>query len=242
MNIPNKTSFPHCVPIRYTVRGVRLIPTLLLLTLISSYSLTAQTEQPWRAEAGITFSHFQQQIKQEIGGERGERLVNETSIGLLLTGSHDILEWLSAGLYVRLDAGERNAARFSAFDSLGRALTTGMLGGNFTEFWAGPFVRASWKSLSAEIGYGAIGIRNDDGRADLPSASGDTTASFRTSPVVAWMAGLGATVPVNQDLDVFIRAEYRVRYYVERNGEDILNGAEHGTQSFTPVIGVGYRW
>ena len=241
MNIPTKNAFPHCVHPVCTVRGVCLA-LAFLLSLISSHSLTAQTEDPWRVEAGITFSHFQQQIKQEIGGERGERLVNETSVGMLITGSHDIFRWLSAGLYVRMDAGERTAARFSTFDSLGRAQTTGMLGGSFTEFWTGPFVRASWKSLSAELGYGALGIRSDNGRSDLPSTSGDTTAAFTTSPAVAWMAGLGATVPVNQDLDVFIRAEYRVRYYIERNGEDILDGAEHGTQSFTPIIGIGYRW
>lgn len=209
---------------------------------ISTAPLWGQTEQPWRAEGGITFSHFQQQVKQEIGGRQGERLVNETSLGVLLSGSYAILEWLEGGLYIRTDVGERSAGRFAGFDSLGSTEVTGQLGGSFSEFWAGPFVRASWKSLSAEIGYGAVGVRSDDARTDLPSASGDTASAFTTSPVVAWMVALGANVPITTSLDLFVKAEYRVRYYVKRGGEDILTGVEHGTQSIAPIIGVGYRW
>ncbi len=204
--------------------------------------LWGQTEHPWRTEGGITFSHFQQQVKQEIGGTQGERLVNETSLGVLLSGSYAILDWLEGGLYIRTDIGERSAGRFAGFDSLGSTEVTGQVGGSFSEFWAGPFVRASWKSLSAEIGYGAVGLRSDDARTDLPSASGDTASTFTTSPVVAWMIALGANVPITTNLDLFVKAEYRVRYYVERGGEDILTGIEHGTQSIAPVIGIGYRW
>ena len=217
-------------------------PLCIVLLLCGTTQLPAQVENPWRAEGGITFAHFQQQVKQEIGGTTGERLVNETSFGVFLSGSYTILDWLSAGVYIRTDIGERNAARFAGFDSLGATQVTGEIGGNFSEFWTGPFVRASWKSLSAELGYGVIGLRSDDARSDLPSSSGDTASAFSTSPVVAWVVGLGANVPITENFDLFVKAEYRVRYYVERGSEDILTGVEHGTQSFAPIIGIGYRW
>ena len=206
------------------------------------YPLYGQTTNPIRLEGGITFSHFQQQVKEEIGGATGERLVDETSLGFLVNGSYNLLDWFAVGLFFRTDFGSRTGARFNGFDSAGRTVTTGEIGGSFSELWAGPSLRGSWKSLTAELGYGLVGIRSDDGRSDLPSSSGDTTSSFKTSPSVAWMVGLGANVPITERLNLFIKAEYRVRYYVKRGGEDILDGVEHGTQSLAPIIGVGWQF
>src|SRR5690606_10531987 len=38
----------------------------------------------WRLDGGLTFSHFEQQIKTEIGGARGDRLVTDSEFGLNL--------------------------------------------------------------------------------------------------------------------------------------------------------------
>lgn len=222
--------------------GPILIVLMLLGTAGTALSQDGSNDSTgWRFEAGITFAHFQQQVKQEIGGARGERLVNETALGLHAGAGYDILDWLSGGIYVRTDFGERTAARFSGFDSLGRTVTEGALGGSYSEVWIGPYARFAWNHLSAEVGYGALGIRSDDARSDLPSSAGDTSSSFRTSPSVAWLVAVGAFVPITSDLDLTVKAEYRVRYYVSRGGDDILEGAEHGTQGLAPFIGIAYR-
>lgn len=218
-----------------------LLP-LILLFFSLPISLQSQSDYPLKVDAGITFSHFQQQVKEEIGGARGERLVDETSLGLALSGSYALLQWLDGGIFLRGDVGNRIAARFNGFDSAGGTVTTGEVGGSFSELWVGSFLRTSWKSLSAELGYALIGTRSDAGRSDLPSTSGDTTSSFTTSPTVAWMITLGGAVPITEQLHFFVEAEYRVRYYVQRGGEDILTGVEHGTQSLAPIIGIRYVW
>ncbi len=196
----------------------------------------------WRVEGALTFSHFQQQVKQKIGGETGEKLVNEFQIGLGLSGTYRIMDFLAAGLHLRLDRGERSAARFEGFDGNGATQVTGQTGGTYSELWFGPLVQFSWKGLMAEVGYGAIGIRNDDARDDLPSSSGSTEDAFTTSPAVAWLLGLGGNIPVCENLDAVIKVEYRVRYYTQRGREDILDGVEHGTQSIAPLVGVAWHF
>jgi hypothetical protein len=173
----------------------------------------------WRAEGGITVSRFEQQVKSEVGGGVGEKLVEEFQFGFSASGVYSIVGGLSAGIFLRADIGERSVARFSLIDSTGKAVTTGELGGSYSEFWAGPLVQYTWKQLFAELGFGVIGIRGDDGRSDIPSSTGDTTPSFRTHPTIAWMFGVGGNIPVLDNLDVVLKLEYRIRYYDKRGGE-----------------------
>lgn len=63
---------------------------------------------------------------------------------------------------------------------------------------------------------------------------------FRTHPTIAWMIGLGGTVPVTEALSVALRVEYRVRYYDRRGGHPLAEDAVHGTQNLTPFLGVAY--
>jgi hypothetical protein len=114
------------------------------------------------------------------------------------------------------------------------------IGGNYFEFWFGPEIMLHWKQLFAEIGYGLVGIRNDDGRSDIPSNSGDISGSFTTSPSISWMFSLGGQIPVFKKFDIMIKVEYRLRYYNERNGEPLLNNIEHGTMNISPIIGVRF--
>ena len=105
----------------------------------------------------------------------------------------------------------------------------------------GPLVRLQWRFLAAEFGYGLVGRRWDRARTDLPSASGDDDAPFRTSPSIAWHLGLVAYAPVHPEVDVVIRVQYRVRYYDRRAGEPLRDGVVHGTQSLTPTVGVAWH-
>ena len=133
----------------------------------------AQDSTLWKLDIGGTFSTFQQQVKAEVGDPRGERLVNETQVGVMLMGTYEVNENVSAGLFLQLDRGNRLAARFDGFDNEGRTITKDKIGGDYSEIWFGPLVHLRWKNFFAEGGYGAVGRRMDEGRADLASATGD---------------------------------------------------------------------
>lgn len=223
----------------------RSFPALLFVAIVMCPPVTAQVDslRPITLSAGLTISAFQQQVKTEVGGETGDPLANDFQLGLLLSGTYRFTDYLSAGLYVRLDRGERRRALFAGFDENDAALVQNQVGGTYTELWFGPLLQFSWKLLRLDLGYGLIGSRSDKGRNDLPAADGDTSGAFSTSPTVAWLFALGADVPLSDRLDVVFKVEYRLRYYTERGGEPILpQEVEHGTQSIAPVIGLAYRF
>lgn len=200
---------------------------------------TADAER-FRLDAGLTFTRFEQQIKSEIGGARGERLVEEFKLGLLGQATWRFWGPLSLGLYGRFDTGQRKAGRFAGLDAESKTVVEGEVGGPFTELWVGPLLRAQWRALFVELGYGAFGLRWDDARADLVTAEGDTDSALRTSGMVAWLLGVGGQLPVTAQLDAVFRFEYRVRYYDARD-EPLVDKLVHGTQEFSPFIGVAWR-
>ncbi len=202
-------------------------------------ALLASPEETWRFDLGLTFSRFEQQVKSEIGGARGERLVEESRFGVNAIATYTVWGPLSVGAFAWADVGSRTAGRFTGFDADNKALVEGEVGGAFTEFWVGPMVRARWKAVFVELGYGALGLRSDDARTDLPDTSGDTDGALRTSPTVAWRLALGGHIPLVAPVELALRLEYRVRYYVAR-GEKLQNEMAHGTQEYAPFIGVSW--
>ena len=203
----------------------------------------AQDSLRWRIEGGLTFSHFQQQVKSEIGGERGERLVNETEVGFLATGTYHVWEFFHVGVFLQFDRGNRLAARFSHFDpATGRTVTKDKVGGDYDEFWLGPLARAQWRNLFGEAGWAIAGFRNDDARNDLRTTSGDTTGTLSLLPSVALFASLGTSVDIVDKLGLVIRLEYRLRYYEGREGREFANGLKHGTQNITPFVGLSWQF
>lgn len=204
--------------------------------------VNAQDSTRFRLDAGIFYSSFQQQVKARVGDPRGERLVNQEEIGLMVMGTYRIREFLTAGVFVQFDRGNRHAARFDGFDAEGRTTTRNKIGGFFNEFWMGPFLRFVYKTMFAEAGYGLIGLRNDDARTDLRSFTGDATGTLEVSPRIAWLLALGAGLPISDRLDFIFRMEYRLRYYNEREGNPLMDGIEHGTQNITPFVGVSWNF
>src|SRR5690606_12105587 len=83
----------------------------------------------WRLDGGLTFSHFEQQIKTEIGGARGDRLVTDSEFGLNLFATFNPIPYLGLGVFTQLDIGTRRAAAFSGVDDQGRTVTSGEVGG-----------------------------------------------------------------------------------------------------------------
>jgi hypothetical protein len=83
-------------------------------------------EPAWRLEGGLTLRRFEQQVKSEVGGRRGDRLVEETEVGLALVGS---------------------ARVFTGFDESGAAVVAPAVGGGYAEAWLGPVARAEWRRL-----------------------------------------------------------------------------------------------
>jgi len=200
----------------------------------------APAEARFRFDLALTFSRFEQQVKAEVGGARGERLVEESFAGFIGQATWRAYGPLSIGWYGQLDTGSRHAGRFAGLDADQKTVVSGAVGGDFMEIWTGPLVRAEWRGLFVELGYGALGRRFDDARADLPDAYGDTDAALRTSPTVAWLVGLGGAINVWEALDVVLRLQYRVRYY-DRRGAPLADDLVHGTQNFTPFLGAAWR-
>ena len=215
---------------------------LIPLVLVVPFTLLSQEQMPWRIEGGVTFRHFQQQVKAEVGQPRGDRLVNEFELGALVSGLYELHEYVAVGAFLRVDRGERLAARFDGFDADGTTKTRDAVGGAYSELWFGPFIQVRWKQLSLDLGYAPIGVRDDMARIDVPSASGETDGTFSLHPTIAWIISLGANIPVSESFDVILKAEYRPRYYSKRGGEPLLGNIEHGTQSIAPLLGIGWRF
>jgi len=215
---------------------------IIFFILLTFQTIFSQTQSGFSIEGGFIISHFQQQVKQEVGDPRGERLVYENEFGLLISSRYSINKYLSAGLFLRTDFGKREAAIFDGFNSDGKTQVKNKIGGNYFEFWFGPEIMLHWKQLFVEIGYGLVGIRDDKGRNDIPSNTGDLSGSFTTSPSISWMFSLGGHIPIFDQLNVMLKIEYRLRYYDKRNEEPLINNIDHGTMNISPIIGVTYNF
>jgi hypothetical protein len=207
---------------------------------IAGIAYSQASEPVIRLETGIVFSHFQQQVKQNVGDERGNRLVNEFHIGGVIAAGYRIVDALHVGLFSRLDRGERYQARFNGFDGEGRTQTTDGIGGVYTEIWIGPYAQFQWKQLLIDIGFAPFGRRYDMARGDLPNARGESDGSFSLHPAIAWMFSVGGEFEIGNRTRLLIKAEYRPRYYNERGGDALIGSVEHGTQSISPIIGLSY--
>ena len=163
-----------------TKRHMHAILALLLIMVFPQAGYSEPAAADWRFDTGLTLNRFEQQIKTEVGGVRGERLVEAFEFGFSGIATHRIWGPLSGGLYARYDIGTRKAGRFEGVEN-GRTVTAGETGGAYSELWFGPLVRAKWAYIFAELGYGLLGIRSDDARDDLPDEAGDTDNPLRTS-------------------------------------------------------------
>ena len=159
----------------------RLLLGLVLLVAGADHA-SADVLQKLRLDWSATFSRIEQQAKVEVGAPRGERLVEQTELGTEMVASAAIWGPLSAGVFAQLDLGTRRAARFDGFDAQGATMTTDQSGGPYQEIWIGPVLRAHYRFVVAELGYGLVTFRNDSGRDDLPSSTGDRSSAFRTLP------------------------------------------------------------
>jgi hypothetical protein len=206
----------------------------------------AEAEPRVRLDAGLTFTRFEQQVKTELGGTRGDRLVEEFSFGYAQALTYRAFDWkdfsLAGGGFLQVDVGRREAARFVGFAEDGAPQTADRIGGRFAELWMGPILRLEWRRVFGEIGYGLYGARRDDARDDLPGDDGNRSGTLRTSASVAWTFALGGRIPIVEGLDLVLRMQYRIRYYDARGSSPLAGGAVHGTQNFTPFAGIAWSF
>lgn len=196
----------------------------------------------YSAELTGTFSGFEQQIKTEIGGIKGELLTSDSELSLQAVGTYNVWRFISAGWYLQYDSGNRESAQFSGFDENGAAEVINLQGGAYREVWSGPLIRAHYKQAFFEVAYGLLGTRKDDARIDLYNEEGSNEGDLTVDPSVAWMFGLGVQVSLFDDFLLMFKAQYRVRYYDSRDGEKLENEIVHGTQNFSPMIGLSYKF
>ena len=146
----------------------------LLLAVFVLTPASAMADESWRIDGGITFSRFEQQVKSEVGGVAGQRLVEETEFGVTALATYRVWGPIALGLYLQYDVGSRSAGKFTGFDEDGKTVVASETGGAFHEFWVGPIIRGQWRTLFVEVAYGALGLRSDEARTDLPDENGDT--------------------------------------------------------------------
>lgn len=216
--------------------------SIVLMFFFGIAPLHSQSDARWGVESCLTFSHFEQQVKGAIGDPKGEKLMNVTEFGIWLQAQRRLSEYFSVGVYAEYDAGNRSMAEFNGFDSLGRTTVANSLGGTYSEVWIGPFVRFSLKKAFLDVGYGAVGIRNDRARDDVKSLSGETEGSFSVNPLVAWYVGIGVAADIAESFSLLVKLQYRARYYDAKNGEPLMDNIEHGTQNISPFVGLSYSF
>ena len=208
---------------------------------MSLMSFAQDQEQPFSIELTGTMTHFEQQVKTEIGGVKGDLLAADTELGLQLLGTYKFWEYLHAGWYIQYNIGNREDGRFNGFDANGSPLIVSVQGGSFSEFWIGPIIRGQYKKAFLELGYGFVGSREDEARDDISNGTLSNQGNFSTDPSVAWIIGIGTQVDLSNNFSLLIKAQYRARYYNSRNGIALNNQTVLGTQDFSPLIGVSYK-
>ena len=218
--------------------------SVILFLLISQVVMTQDDMsysdiKKYYTEVAFTFSHFEQQVKSKIGGQKGDLIVDETNLSFYSSAGIKLFPALSLGAYFCFDTGKRNNSLFDGFDTNGQATTKQTLGGNYSEVWVGPFIKVHYKQLFLSLGYGLIGTRNDDGRTDLTGSNGNLD-DFSLDPSVAWVFNIGGQVPINGKLSAYFGIEYRARYYNQRGGVSLQDNVVFGTQNFTPLFGVHF--
>jgi hypothetical protein len=106
----------------------------------------------------------------------------------------------------------------------------------------GPLVRMEYRRAFVEVGYALYGARRDGARDDLPGEGGTRTGVLTTSATAAWAFAIGGRFALAPDVDLVVRLQYRIRYYDERGGRPLAGGAVHGTQNYTPFVGVAWTF
>lgn len=215
---------------------------LLLALLVWSIQGKSQDNSKYIVDFTGTFTHFEQQIKTEIGGTKGELLIADTEFTAQFIGLYRLSPIFSAGWYVQEDIGNRENAQFDSFDEKGATKVVNLQGGRFTEFWTGPIVRAQYSFAFAEVGYGLVGFRNDKARTAILNKDGEANGDFTTSPTVAWLGSVGFQGSLTEYLNLQVKLQYRVRYYNKKGGVELAQEAVHGTQNLTPMVGFSYAW
>ena len=199
--------------------------------------------EQFRFELGGIYSFYTAAVERGTDGESNKQLVVDSSFGLFGAGSYRVWGPLSVGLFTQYEIGNRRSGEFTGnFDDDDVALVGPRFGGSYWELWFGPLVRAQYKGVFAEVGWGLVGMRGDEGRDDLPGEDGNTDA-FRSDPATAWLFAVGGALELSDSLplELILRMNYRIRYYTSRGGEDLTQGTGHGTQDFVPFVGLAWR-
>lgn len=73
----------------------------LVVVFLFSGILNAQDEKDWLLDLGLTFNHYQAQVKAEVGDPRGQRLTNNFELGINVVGSYKWNKWIATGIFFK---------------------------------------------------------------------------------------------------------------------------------------------
>ncbi len=217
----------------------RAATTLFLGLTAAASGAVAQPVRPWRSELTAMPFYREQQVE---GPARDDRVHREGGLLLSANVTFAPLPWLEAGLVLGFDLGSSSRVAFGRVGADGRAAESARVETSWWELWAGPLVRARWRSLFAELAWAPLTMRHDPARVDLANTRGESHGLLWGTPTVAFLGALGAEVAATPRWSVVLRLNARIRYLTSRGGAALEGDQESGQMLVWPMAGASYRW
>lgn len=213
---------------------IRLLFFVFLLgTVTSSFATELQV--------GTSFFYSKEQAKGNSGASGGA-LFTDRQNSLSLHGYFQPLpeSRVSFGAFTAFELGNRRSCEYGGLDAAGVPQPSGCRTGKYTQFWIGPSAQWVWRSLILQASYIVFGTRTDEAYPTLQSPSG-SNSTFRTHPWKAWILTPGLKLALTEQIEVFLKMEYRYLYYSKRGGGELSQGQLYGNQAIRPHFGLVVR-
>ena len=222
---------------------LKLSMRTLILMIVSFHiqPLLAESTTNFSLFSHLHYNRFEQQIKNKVGGEKGDLLTEDNEVSIHLGFEYLFKEHWRFGLFLRFDNGTRELGEYGGINADTKPNIVNKTGGTFSELWLGPYAGYRYSIFAVDLGYGLLGLRDDAARDDIKDFNKPSGGYFETSLSVAWFISAGITAPLLDNLDLSLRLEYRIRYYELFSGEELVDSVAHGTQDITPFFGVHWK-
>ncbi len=192
-------------------------------------------------QIGTSFFYAKEQAKGS-SGQSGGALFTDRQNSLSLHGYFQLIpeSRFSFGAFTAFELGNRRSCDYGGTDAAGVPQPSACRAGKYTQFWIGPSVQWAWRSLILQTSYIAYGSRVDEAYPTLQSPGG-SDSTFRTHPLKAWVFTPGFKLELTEQIEVFLKLEYRYLYYSKRGGGELAQSQLYGNQAIRPHLGIVVR-
>lgn len=203
------------------------------------FSVAISTYAQIPVDLSLGFSSSKEQAKNDSTGQSGGALFKNSQISFQTTGTYPFHENFEAGLWMQYEKGSRGMCGFGGVTT-GTPQVTNCQDGQFSQFFVGPLLRAKYSHFFLDVGYAAFGVRSDDAYSNL-TAAGQSSQTFHTHPLKAWIFYPGFSYAINESISVILKIEYRYLYFKKRGNADLPNDLVYGNQNIRPLLGLQWK-